>query len=60
LITQPIETIRVGQRMLEPQSQPDKVEEFEEPDPQTWRAIEVEHIKPSGKRLYATLLRPQE
>jgi hypothetical protein len=38
----------------------DEVEEFEEPDPQTWRTIEVEQIKPSGKRLYATLLRPRE
>jgi hypothetical protein len=36
----------------------EEVEPFEEPDPRTWRTIEVEQIKPSGKRLYATLLRP--
>jgi hypothetical protein len=38
----------------------EEVEEFEEPDPKTWRTIEVELIKPDGKRLYATLLRPLE
>jgi hypothetical protein len=60
LITQPIETIRVGQRVLGTNPNRDEVEEFEEPDPQTWRTIEVEQIKPSGKRLYATLLRSRE
>ena len=60
LITQPIETIRVGQRVLGTNPNRDEVEEFEEPDPKTWRTIEVEQIKPSGKRLYATLLRPLE
>jgi hypothetical protein len=60
LITQPIETIRVGQRVLGTNPNQDEVEPFEEPDPQTWRTIEVEQIKPSGKRLYATLLRPLE
>ena len=60
LITQPIETIRVGQRVLGINPNRDEVEEFEEPDPHTWRTIEVEQIKPSGKRLYATLLRPLE
>ena len=58
LITQPIETIRIGQRVLGTNPNRDEVEEFEEPDPKTWRTIEVEQIKPSGKRLYATLLRP--
>ncbi len=60
LITQPIETIRVGQRVLGTNPNRDEVEEFEEPDPKTWRTIEVEQIKPSGKKLYATLLRPLE
>ncbi|MDW8266760.1 MAG: hypothetical protein RMJ52_15660, partial [Gemmataceae bacterium] len=60
LITQPIETIRVGQRVLGTNPNRDEVEAFEEPDPETWRTIEVEQIKPSGKRLYATLLRPLE
>ncbi|MDW8223098.1 MAG: hypothetical protein RMJ82_09135, partial [Gemmatales bacterium] len=60
LITQPIETIRVGQRVLGTNPNRDDVEEFEEPDPKTWRTIEVEQIKPSGKKLYATLLRPLE
>jgi hypothetical protein len=60
LITQPIETIRVGQRVLGTNPDRDEVEEFEEPDPKTWRTIEVEQVKPSGKRLYATLLRPLE
>jgi hypothetical protein len=60
LITQPIETIRVGQRVLGTNPNRDEVEPFEEPDPKTWRTIEVEQIKPSGKRLYATLLRPRE
>jgi hypothetical protein len=60
LITQPIETIRVGQRVLGTNPNRDEVEPFEEPDPKTWRTIEVEQIKPSGKRLYATLLRPLE
>ncbi|GBD36347.1 hypothetical protein HRbin36_01470 [bacterium HR36] len=60
LIAQPIETIRVGQRMLGPNPNRDEVEPFEEPDPKTWRTIEVEQIKSSGKKLYATLLRPLE
>jgi len=60
LITQPIETIRVGQRVLGTNPNRDEIEPFEEPDPQTWRTIEVEQVKPSGKRLYATLLRPRE
>ena len=60
LITQPIETIRVGQRVLGTNPNRAEVEEYEEPDPKTWRTIEVEQIKPSGKRLYATLLRPLE
>jgi hypothetical protein len=60
LITQPIETIRVGQRVLGTNPNRDEVEPFEEPDPKTWRTIEVEQIKPSGKKLYATLLRPLE
>jgi len=60
LITQPIETIRVGQRVLGTNPNRDELEPFEEPDPETWRTIEVEQIKPSGKRLYATLLRPLE
>ena len=60
LITQPIETIRVGQRVLGTNPKGDEVEPFAEPDPATWRTIEVEQIKPSGKRLYATLLRPLE
>jgi hypothetical protein len=60
LITQPIETIRVGQRVLGTNPNRDEVEEFEEPDPKTWRTIEVELVKPSGKRLYATLPRPLE
>lgn len=58
LITQPIETIRVGQRVLGTNPNRDEVEAFEEPDPKTWRTIEVEQVKPGGKRLYATLLRP--
>jgi Holliday junction resolvase-like predicted endonuclease len=60
LITQPIETIRVGQRVLGTNPDRDEVEAFEEPNPMTWRTVEVEQIKPSGKRLYATLLRPLE
>ncbi len=60
LITQPIETIRVGQRVLGTNPKRDEVEAFEEPDPKTWRTIEVEQIKPNGKKLYATLLRPLE
>ena len=60
LITQPIETIRVGQRVLGTNPNRDEVDPYEEPDPQTWRTIEVEQVKPSGKRLYATLLRPRE
>jgi hypothetical protein len=60
LITQPIETIRVGQRVLGTNPNRDEVEPFKEPDPKTWRTIEVEQIKPSGKKLYATLLRPRE
>ena len=60
LLTQPIETIRVGQRVLGTNPHRDEVEPFEEPDPKTWRTIEVEQVRPSGRRLYATLLRPLE
>ena len=49
-----------GQRVLGTNPNRDEVEPFEEPDPKTWRTIEVEQVKPSGKRLYATLLRPLE
>ncbi len=48
----------MGQRVLGTNPNRDEVEAFEEPDSKTWRTIAVEQIKPSGKRLYATLLRP--
>lgn len=41
--------------MLGSNPNPEEVDEFEEPDPATWRTIEVEQIKPSGKRLYLTV-----
>ena len=55
----PIEQIRVGQRV--PGESPlvgaDERAAFEDPDPETWRTIELTMTKTSGETLYVTLLR---
>src|SRR5690348_7918604 len=57
LRTKPIESIRVGERVLgenpdRAQVDPDELE----PDPKTWVRLDVRMTKPSGRQLEATLL----
>jgi hypothetical protein len=56
LKTRPIETIRVCQRVLGRNPKREEVEESEEPDPKTWKMLEIEMTKPSRKMLQATMV----
>ncbi|MDY3563015.1 Hint domain-containing protein [Gemmata sp. JC673] len=60
LRTRPIESIRVGDRVLGENPDREQVAPDEpEPDPRTWVRIDVRMTKPSGRVLEATLLRPR-
>jgi hypothetical protein len=56
LKTRPIEQFRVCQRVLGRNPNREEVEEIEEPDPKTWKMLEIELVKPSGKMLQATMV----
>ena len=56
-----IQDIQVGERAIGKNPEINDVERqsfFPDPDPTTWRKLTLEMIKPNGKRLDITLLRP--